>query len=46
MPAVEDLRELLEKQRLALERSEPGVLDGTDPENCTDSALRRAGAAH
>ena len=32
MPAVEDLRELLEKQRLALERSEPGVLDGTDPE--------------
>jgi CHAD domain-containing protein len=32
MPAIEDLRELLEKQRRALERSEPGVRDGTDPE--------------
>jgi CHAD domain-containing protein len=32
MPAIDDLRDLLELQRRALERSEPGVRDGSDPE--------------
>src|SRR5215471_3589611 len=32
MPAIEDLRALLDRQRRALERSEPGVRDGADPE--------------
>jgi CHAD domain-containing protein len=32
MPAIEDLRDLLDRQRRAIERSEPGVRDGADPE--------------
>src|SRR5215469_11158014 len=32
MPAIEDLRALLDRQRHALERSEPGVREGADPE--------------
>ena len=33
MPAIDDLRALLERQRKAIERSEPGVRDGADPED-------------
>lgn len=33
MPAIESLRDLLDRQRRAIERSEPGVRDGADPEN-------------
>ena len=33
MPAIDDLRDLLDRQRRAIERSEPGVRDGADPEN-------------
>jgi CHAD domain-containing protein len=32
MPAIDDLRALLDRQRHVLERSEPGVRDGGDPE--------------
>jgi CHAD domain-containing protein len=32
MPAIDDLRALLDRQRQMLERSEPGVRDGRDPE--------------
>src|SRR5580765_5099941 len=32
MPAIDDLRDLLERQRRALEGSEAGVRDGSDPE--------------
>src|SRR4029453_1542303 len=32
MPAIDDLRDLLDRQRRALESSEAGVRDGTDPE--------------
>jgi CHAD domain-containing protein len=32
MPAIDDLRALLDRQRDVLERSEPGVRDGRDPE--------------
>ena len=32
MPAIDDLRDLLERQLLALERTEAGVRDGADPE--------------
>src|SRR5215471_12752820 len=32
MPAIEDLRALLDRQRHALELSEPGVREGADPE--------------
>jgi CHAD domain-containing protein len=33
VPAIDDLRELLERQRRAIERSEPGVRNGADPED-------------
>lgn len=33
MPAIDDLQDLLDRQRRAIERSEPGVRDGGDPEN-------------
>jgi CHAD domain-containing protein len=33
VPAIDDLRDLLERQRRAIERSEPGVREGADPEN-------------
>jgi CHAD domain-containing protein len=33
VPAIDDLRDLLDRQRRAIERSEPGVRDGADPEN-------------
>lgn len=33
MPAIDELRALLERQRKAIERSEPGVRDGADPED-------------
>ncbi len=33
MPAIDDLRDLLDQQRRAIERSEPGVREGADPEN-------------
>jgi CHAD domain-containing protein len=32
MPAIDDLRALLDRQRHTLERTEPGVRDGSDPE--------------
>jgi CHAD domain-containing protein len=32
VPAIDDLRQLLDRQLQTIERSEPGVLDGTDPE--------------
>jgi CHAD domain-containing protein len=32
MPAIDDLRDLLDRQRRAIERSETGVRDGADPE--------------
>jgi CHAD domain-containing protein len=32
MPAIDDLRDLLDTQRIALERSDPGVREGNDPE--------------
>jgi len=32
MPAIDDLRDLLDRQRRALENSDPGVRDGSDPE--------------
>jgi CHAD domain-containing protein len=32
MPAIDDLRALLDRQRQVLERSEPGVREGRDPE--------------
>jgi CHAD domain-containing protein len=33
VPAIDELRALLERQRNELERSEPGVRDGADPED-------------
>ena len=33
MPAIDDLRDLLDQQRRAIESSEPGVRDGADPES-------------
>ena len=33
MPAIDDLRDLLDHQRRAIESSEPGVRDGADPES-------------
>jgi CHAD domain-containing protein len=33
MPAIDDLRDLLDIQRRAIESSEPGVRDGADPES-------------
>ncbi len=33
MPAIDELRALLVRQRKAIERSEPGVRDGADPED-------------
>jgi CHAD domain-containing protein len=33
VPAIDDLRDLLDRQRRAIERSEPGVRDGAEPEN-------------
>jgi CHAD domain-containing protein len=33
VPAIDELRALLERQRHELERSEPGVRDGADPED-------------
>ncbi len=33
MPAIDDLRDLLDHQRQAIESSEPGVRDGADPES-------------
>ncbi len=32
MPAIDELRAFLDRQRMGIERSEPGVRDGTDPE--------------
>ena len=33
MPAIDDLRDLLDRQRRGLERAESGVRDGADPED-------------
>jgi CHAD domain-containing protein len=33
MPAIDDLRDLLERQRRGIERAEAGVRDGADPED-------------